>query len=205
MWANIILAGETLRGVVSNGRVSWRYKRREYCCVHSQFERFPYWLWLKPGIWKEPLLIYVLISSFRNDSFTLINHTQSTSPLFSVCHGTPEYFPPECFTAESYDAREKSVWSIGTVAFILLFGVAPFDSTESVVANRMRAVSYTSQNLHDDSKYFIDGRVKCIQRLSWFYTNHLKKKANRWFTTTATASVVGRMMANMLMYPTTSP
>ena len=77
-------------------------------------------------------------------STAIINYS-SNSPQFSVCHGTPEYFPPECFTMKSYDAREKTVWSIGTVAFILLFGYAPFDSTQSIILNRMRPVSILCQ------------------------------------------------------------
>ena len=72
----------------------------------------------------------------------------SASPRFTDCHGTPEYFPPECYTKESYDAREKTVWSIGTVAYILLFGIAPFGSTKGIISNQMRPVSSKLQKLH---------------------------------------------------------
>ena len=47
--------------------------------------------------------------------------------------GTPEFFPPEMISAESYTADKLNAWSIGLLVYILVIGDVPFDNDTMIV------------------------------------------------------------------------
>ena len=78
--------------------------------------------------------------------------------------GTPEFFPPEVFKEhfhtfiliaefelnllsvrgeqdKTYYGESMTVWSLGTLLYVLLFGDIPYDNTEQIMNNHPKKVS----------------------------------------------------------------
>ena len=55
-----------------------------------------------------------------------------SSDPYSTYRGTDVYIPPEYFLTGSYHSFHASVWAIGCIAFILLFGDSPFKNRQEV-------------------------------------------------------------------------
>ncbi|CBY12058.1 unnamed protein product [Oikopleura dioica] len=57
--------------------------------------------------------------------------------VYSSVSGTPEFFPPEVFTENVYKAEPTTVWSLGTLLHVLIYGDIPFHNTEDIVQNKI--------------------------------------------------------------------
>jgi serine/threonine protein kinase len=75
--------------------------------------------------------------------------------LLSMC-GTPNYLAPEILTRDGYN-KEIDIWSLGVVIYMLLTGVAPFEThCAKETYNRIRKVSYSiPDTLSTDAKDLI--------------------------------------------------
>lgn len=63
--------------------------------------------------------------------------------------GTPEFFPPEVFTERKYRAESSSVWTLGTLLYVLLLGDIPFEVAENItLGKRQVSVCYIILNTY---------------------------------------------------------
>ena len=53
--------------------------------------------------------------------------------IYTSLSGTPEFFPPEVFKNQNYLAEKSTVWSLGTLLYILITGDVPFDSEKEII------------------------------------------------------------------------
>jgi len=63
---------------------------------------------------------------------------------FSVC-GTPNYLAPEILDSTKFNGHsvEVDIWSLGIIAYILLFGRPPFEDKDNMSTyTRIKANSY---------------------------------------------------------------
>ena len=61
--------------------------------------------------------------------------------IYTSLSGTPEFFPPEVFKNQNYLAEKSTVWSLGTLLYILVTGDVPFDSEKEIVNAKRTKVS----------------------------------------------------------------
>ena len=61
--------------------------------------------------------------------------------IYTSLSGTPEFFPPEIFKNQNYLAEKSTVWSLGTLLYILVTGDVPFDSEKEIVKAKRTKVS----------------------------------------------------------------
>ena len=61
--------------------------------------------------------------------------------IYTSLSGTPEFFPPEIFKNQNYLAEKSTVWSLGTLLYILVTGDVPFDSEKEIVNAKRTKVS----------------------------------------------------------------
>ena len=47
---------------------------------------------------------------------------QAVKPVYTKSRGTPHYWPPEWFSTKEYRAEPLTVWSLGSILYILLIG-----------------------------------------------------------------------------------
>ena len=66
--------------------------------------------------------------------------------IYTSLSGTPEFFPPEIFKNKNYLAEKSTVWSLGTLLYILVTGDVPFDSEKEIINAKRTKVSI-SKNL----------------------------------------------------------
>ena len=62
---------------------------------------------------------------------------------YNQISGTPEFFPPEVYLNQSYNAESITSWSIGCLLYILLFGDLPFDTKQDIINAKRYKVSMT--------------------------------------------------------------
>jgi serine/threonine protein kinase len=58
--------------------------------------------------------------------------TEIREGFYEDISGTPEYFPPEIFIENQYEAESSTVWALGTLLHVLLIGDIPFESTKDI-------------------------------------------------------------------------
>ena len=61
--------------------------------------------------------------------------------IYTSLSGTPEFFPPEILKNQNYLAEKSTVWSLGTLLYILVTGDVPFDSEKEIVNAKRTKVS----------------------------------------------------------------
>ena len=61
--------------------------------------------------------------------------------IYTTLSGTPEFFPPEIFKNQNYSAEKSTVWSLGTLLYILVTGDVPFDSEKEIIIAQRKKVS----------------------------------------------------------------
>jgi len=59
--------------------------------------------------------------------------TTDPHQTFSSYMGTPDYIPPEFFHHNEYEAEAATVWSVGCIAFMMVFGYKPFYSKKDIM------------------------------------------------------------------------
>ena len=62
----------------------------------------------------------------------------SPSLEYVSCSGTPEFWAPEIFTTGKYRAETSTVWTLGTLLYVILIGDIPFDKDFQVIQGRIR-------------------------------------------------------------------
>ena len=67
--------------------------------------------------------------------------------IYTSLSGTPEFFPPEIFKNQNYLAEKSTVWSLGTLLYILVTGDVPFDSEKEIVNAKRTKVSFLKKSL----------------------------------------------------------
>ena len=89
--------------------------------------------------------------------------------VYSSVSGTPEFFPPEVFTENVYKAEPTTVWSLGTLLHVLIYGDIPFHNTEDIVQNKI------SSKVKNQKRYFLNliTRLSAKTVPSWDRTSNL--------------------------------
>ena len=53
--------------------------------------------------------------------------------IYSRLSGTPEFFAPEIFALKQYKGESSTVWTLGTLLYVILLGDIPFENTQDTL------------------------------------------------------------------------
>ena len=69
--------------------------------------------------------------------------------VYTRMSGTPEFFAPEIFGERGYRAESSTVWTLGTLLYVILLGDIPFETTDDILkGNRqMKVIFYLNTNI----------------------------------------------------------
>lgn len=73
--------------------------------------------------------------------FGCASQAASRDQCFRSFSGTPDYTAPEYFATGVLDQEKSTVWNIGCVMYILLFGEVPFQTKDHIVLGTLQMVS----------------------------------------------------------------
>ena len=73
--------------------------------------------------------------------FGCATQTSSKQQMFRNFAGTPDYTAPEYFCTGVLDQEKSTIWNIGCLFYILLFGEVPFKSKDEIVSGQIEIVS----------------------------------------------------------------
>ena len=57
---------------------------------------------------------------------------------YETFSGTPEFCAPEIFTVGKYKAEAASVWTLGTLLYVILLGDIPFQHKDDIIEGKLR-------------------------------------------------------------------
>jgi len=69
--------------------------------------------------------------------------------------GTPEFFPPEVFKEKNYFGESMTVWSLGTLLYVLLLGDIPYETTDHIIHNKPKKFSIEESNLSSKAQILL--------------------------------------------------
>ena len=59
-----------------------------------------------------------------------------TTEVFDTFCGTPDFAPPEVVLTGKYRAESATVWTIGTLLYILLIGQVPYENNIQIISGK---------------------------------------------------------------------
>ena len=80
----------------------------------------------------ENILLNCQTLETRLIDFGCATESIDKNQVFSKFAGTPEFTPPEYFLTNQLDQQKSTIWSIGCLFYILLFGDIPFETISDI-------------------------------------------------------------------------
>ena len=93
--------------------------------------------------------------------------------IYTSLSGTPEFFPPEIFKNQNYLAEKSTVWSLGTLLYILVTGDVPFDSEKEIVIAKRTKVSILKKFLFFFKFYFCNTYFNYFSLMKNFFQSNV--------------------------------
>ena len=91
--------------------------------------------------------------------FGCASQAASRDQCFRTFSGTPDYTAPEYFVTGVLDQEKSTVWNIGCVMYILLFGEVPFQTKDHIVQGSLQMVSHFMSFNRRLSCYFQNNEI----------------------------------------------
>ena len=109
-----------------------------------------------------------------DDCFKLCDFGSShqANDLFSGCihlHGTPAFLAPECYVHRLDDGFISDMWSLGILAYLLLYEKYPYDIEMHCSSQEFKNIVNNSEIKYEKNKITIDTSIedfvkKCLQK-----------------------------------------
>ena len=84
----------------------------------------------------ENILLNYKTLETRLIDFGCATQSRDQNQTFSNFSGTPEFTAPEYYLTGKLDQEKSTIWSIGCLLYILLFGDIPFETTNDIISGK---------------------------------------------------------------------